>query len=280
MKTKWIVLWMVAMSALLPLSSSALTVTRSYSNDTSDNDNHSQEDASSSQATIGFSSSTLSEVGNSSGNMGYRFVGQASAYDAGNLSQNIDITVTWTITAEVWEEYSLTISPELHAYLNIYDWSTDETDDDADFGNLSSVLRVNGGVVSDTLNGLTGIQRSTDGGYNLDKSDSQTLGGYSGNNIFSLQLTGTVFVDAHADGGVFDNPTGNAVLWGQDGNLDFTQNTAQNGFDEYATSTARDADGIFVDGTVSLDAVPEPASALMLVVGAGLIGLIRRFFGK
>jgi hypothetical protein len=280
MKTKWIILLAAALVAFLPLNGLALVVTRSYDNSTSDNDNHSQEDASSSQTTIGLSSTTLTTAGSSSGNMGYRFIGQASAYDEGNLTQNIDVTVTWTVTAESWEEYSISLTPELHAYLNIYDYSTDESDDDADFNTLSSVLRVNGGIVSDTLNGLTGLQRSTDGSSNLDRTDSQILTGYTGNNIFSLQLTGTVFVDAHADGGVFDNPTGNAVLWGQDGNLDFEQNASQDGFDEYSSTSARNADGLFVDADITLDQVPEPASALMIVVGGGLIGMIRRIYRR
>jgi hypothetical protein len=229
MKNKYL-FCVAALLLVLPLSGSALLVKRSYNNSTSDNDNSTQEDASSSQTTIGSLSKTVDTVGNFSGNMGYRFTGQASAYKAGDLTQSINVTVTWTVTAEDWEEYSITFSPELHAYLNIYDYSTDETDDDADFNSLSSVLRVNGSIVSDTLNDLTGTTRSTDGSSTLDRTDSQTLSGYTGNNIFSLQLTGTVYVDAHDGDGLFDNPTGNAVLWGQDGTLDFEQNSARNGF--------------------------------------------------
>ncbi|MBL7016338.1 MAG: PEP-CTERM sorting domain-containing protein [Kiritimatiellales bacterium] len=277
MKTKWIILLTAVWVASLPLSSSALLVTRGYSNTTTDNDNDTKEDASSSTASIGASSSTLSSEGSSSGNMGYRFVGQAAAHGTGYLTQSINVTATWTVAAEDWEEYSVNFSPSLAALLNIYDWSTDETDDQSVFPSLSSTLRVNGSVVSDTLDGLTGYTRTTDGSYNLNRSDSQTLSGYTGNNTFSLQLTGTVVVDAHADGGLFDNPTGNAVLWGQNGTLNFADDP---NFDNYSTTAALDADGLFVDANITLDAVPEPASALMLVVGAGLIGFIRRVYPR
>jgi len=273
MKTKWMILLMVALVAIFPLSGSALLVTRSYSNTTYDNDNDTREAGSTSTASIGVSSSTLSTAGSSSGNMGYRFVGQAAAHGTGFMSQYINVTATWTVTAEDWEEYSINFSPTLAAYLNIYDWSTDETDDKAVFPTLNSILNVNGSTVADTLDGLTGYTITTEGSYNLNRSDSQTLSGYTGNNIFSLQLTGTIIVDAHADGGLFDNPTANAVLWGQDGTL--TDGPSPT-FDNYSTTAARDADGLFVDADITLDAVPEPASALMLALGAGLIGLIRR----
>jgi len=277
---KHYILLLSAALAVLPMTGSALVVERSYSNTTSDNDGNVNEDGSSSQTTIGSLSANLTTVGNSSGNMGYRFIGQSSAYDTGYMSQSVNVTVTWTVAAEDWEEYSLSLTPELHAYLNIYDYSTDESDDDADFGSLSSILRVNGLEVSDTLDGLTGYNKSTDGFYNLERTDSQILSGYTGNNIFSLQLTGTVFVDAHADSGAGDNPTGNAVLWGQNGTLDFTQNGAQDDFDEYASTSARDADGIFVDGAVTLDAVPEPATVGLLTLSGLLIAVYRRFFGR
>ncbi len=277
MKNK-LILSVAVLIAVLPLTSSAILITRSYNNSTLDNDDHLQEDASSSQATIGSSSATVDTAGNSSGNMGYRFTGQTSAYKAGYIIQTIDVTATWTVTAEDWEEYSITISPELHAYLNIYDYSTDETDDIAAFSALSSVLRVNGSIVSDTLDGLSGAVRATDGPFTLDNTDSQTLSGYTGNNVFSLQLTTTAFVRAHDGGGLFDNPTGNAVLWGQDGTLDFEQNTSHNGFDEYPSSSDLNADGIFVDADVTLTAIPEPATlSLIGLFGIGVLGARRIF---
>lgn len=270
------VLLALLLSGVTLVAQSDIIITTTYSNNTTDNDNHSQEDASSSQTTIGSSSATVTTIGSSSGNLGYRFTGQASAYHDGDMTQTINVTATWTVTAENWEEYSITISPELHAWLNIYDWSTDENDDDADFNTLSSTLRVNGSIVGDTLNGFSGMQRSTTGGANLDRTDSQTLSGYSGNNVFSLQLTGTVYVDAHGDNGAFDNPTGNAVLWGQDGTLNFEQNASQNGFDNYSSSSARNADGLFVDANVTFDAIPEPAAVSLIILGSGSMIFLHR----
>jgi hypothetical protein len=36
-------------------------------------------------------------------------------------------------------------------------------------------------------------------------------------------------------------------------------------FDNYSSSTTRNADGLFVSGTVELTAVPEPATAALLI---------------
>lgn len=271
---------LLALVAGLPLAGSALVVARSYSNATYDDDNATTEDASSSQKTIGTVNSTVSSVGGASSAQGYQFIGQVAGQDTGIINQYINVTVTWTVNAQEWEEYSITISPELHAWLYIWDWSTDETDDSGVFSSLNSTLKVNGITVSDSLNGLTGYTRSVNGGANLDKTGSQTLSGYSGNNTFSLQLTGTNSVTPHADGGLFDNPTAVAILWGQNGTLNFPNDSTHDNFDEYSTTADRDADGIFVDAVVTLNAVPEPASIMMLVFGGGLIALHRRFFSK
>ncbi|MBI9021502.1 MAG: PEP-CTERM sorting domain-containing protein, partial [Verrucomicrobia bacterium] len=63
-----------------------------------------------------------------------------------------------------------------------------------------------------------------------------------------------------------------------DGTLGFPNNSDQDGFDEYSSSSDRNADGLFMDADITLESVPEPASALMILVGGGLIALKRRFF--
>lgn len=260
----------------VPVVSSALTVTRSASHLTSDVDSHADEDAGRSGAYIGVNS-TVSSVGASTGNMGYSFTGHAEAKVGQTISQTINGTVTWTVAAEDWEEYSINFTPTFNAYLNVVDNLADSTADTVSFSTLLATLRVNGGTVSDSLD-MSGLTRTTNGDSNLGRTDFQALSGYTGNNTFSLQYTATLLVTA---GGGLTTYTANAGLWGMDGTLGSELGVPAD-FDEYGygTSGTAAADGLSVDATITLESVPEPASALMLAVGAGLIGLIRRFYRK
>jgi len=272
MKFKWIY-FITLTASLLPLTSPALLVSRSYSHTTSDNDNHVDEDASRTTTTIGATSATLSDVGNASGNMGYRFAGQAESKVSQDIIQTINGTVTWTVTAEDWEEYSILLTPELHAYLNIEDNGADASGDSVSFSTLNAILRVNGGSVGDSLD-MSGYTKTLAGSYNLDRTDSQTLSGYTGNNTFSLQYTGTL--RATSAGGL--NYTGNVGLWGSDGTLGGEIGIATD-WDEYSSTTAvATNDGLFVDANVTLDAIPEPATLGLVGLFSGGLFFIRRIF--
>lgn len=278
MKTRWVL--SLILIAILPLTSSALVVSRSYSNTTSDDDNSSLEDANSSQGTIGSVSANITTVGSSSGNMGYRFTGQAAAGDGGALVQDIAVSVTWTVTAEEWEEYSIVFSPEFHSLMIIEDGGLfQESGDGIWFSALSATLNLNGNKIftgSADL-GLSGgsIEDRADSGTTLDSTSTWTRGGYTGNNTFELIYSGTLTVTSKSGSG--GNDTYLAGLWGQDGALG-SIGGSDGTFDNYSSSLVRNADGFFVDANVTLNSVPEPASALMLAVGAGLLGICRRYY--
>ncbi len=270
------ILLLGAVLAVLPLTSSALVVVRSSTDSISNNDGHADEDASHGRASTGSTSVEVTTAGNSSGNSGARFYGQAEAKVGQYITQTIHATVTWSITAESWEEYSINFSPELHAYLNVEDNGGDASGDGITFSTFTAVLRVNGSAVGDSLD-MSGGSRTTAGSSNLNRTDSQTLSGYSGNNVFSLQYTATVIADAA--GGL--NYTGDVGLWGSDGTLDGEFLGFGDDWDEYSsTSATSGADGLFVDANVTLNAVPEPATASMMAL-IGVFGfLYRRYYLK
>jgi len=281
MKNK-LILCVAVLAATLPLTGSALLVSLSYSNNTTDNDSVSSGDALSGSSTIGATSSELTSAGTSTSAMGARFYGANSGRGVSNLtqqprsiSQSINVTVTWTIIAEDWEEYSFSLTPEFHAYLNILDDAADESGDSVSFTSLNGSLKQNGGTISDSLN-LSGGSRGTAGSSTLNDTASQTLTGLTGNNTISLQYTGTATATWKI-AGARNNRTADAVLWGVDGTMNGDVEFSDS-FDNYSSSSARNADGIFVDGTVTLDAIPEPASVAMLGVASALGLFIRRRF--
>lgn len=278
---KWITI--LTLTTLLPLTSSAIQVTASYGNNTTDNDAVSTGNALTSASAIGATSSELTEVGTSTSAQGARFVGansgrgvNASSQSLSSISQNIDVSVTWTIVAEDWEEYSISLAPEFHGYLNIEDGANDEAAGDvASFNSFMTLLTVNGSSLVDTL-GLSGGSRNVVGSSNLDDTASQLLSGLSGNNTIVLTYS-SLSKAAWNSANFQNNRTADAALWGMDGTMD-GDNAFTDGFDEYSSSSARDADGLFVDAVVTLDAIPEPATLGLIGLFGGGIFAIRRFF--
>jgi hypothetical protein len=284
MKTKWILGLMLL--AVLPLSSSALVINTSSSNSTSDNDSTTNGDAGRGRSTIGSTGATVDTVGNNA-ELGYRFTGynagrgvDNSGQQAEGIVQDVDVTVTWSIVAESWEEYSFKLNPEFHAFLNILDEGLfQESGDIVSVSGFSAVLKRNGGTVGNTLDlsgGSTGDRNATP--LNVDDTASQLFSGLSGNNTFELRYTATITATWKL-AGAQDNRTANAVLWGQNGTMG--GDSFANNFDEYSISSEDPSeDGLFVPATVTLNAVPEPASVLMLLFGGGVIALKRRFFAQ
>jgi len=270
--TKYMIAFLVFILAVLPMTGSALVVSRSSTDSILNNDNHGDEDASHGRANTG-TAVEVTTVGNSTGNTGARFYGQAEAKVGQSITQTINATVTWTATAESWEEYSINFTPEFHAYLDVEDNGADASGDGITFSAFTAILSVNGSTVGDSLD-LSGGSRITAGSSNLDRTDFQTLSSYSGNNVFSLQYTATVTADAA--GGL--NYTGDVGLWGADGTLGGEIGIPAD-WDEYSsTSATSSADGLFVDANVTLDAVPEPATAGFMAFVGALGFLVRRHF--
>jgi uncharacterized repeat protein (TIGR02543 family) len=217
---------------------------------------------------VGVSSASLTSEGQSA-ELGYRF----SGYNAGrgvwngvqavrSITQSIDVYVEWTITATAGEIYSFSLDPELHGYLNILDDNNSEADDIAEISNFNATLTQNGSnIINDQL-GLTGGSRDTVGSSNIDDAASRSFGGLEGVNTFRLQYTGSMLA-AWKIAGFQDNRTANAVLWGRDGTMDGDSFAAT--FDNYATTAVRDADGLFVKGTVAVTSVPDAGQSVISV---------------
>jgi hypothetical protein len=282
MKTKWI--FSLILIAVLPLSSLALTITRdSYSN-TSDNGSVANGASVTGTALTGGASSSATIVGGSTSAMGARYYGAVSgrgvdngSQQAQSLTQNISVSYTWAITAETWEVYDFSISTAFRGYLNILDDFSDESGDTASLSSLDAQLYLNGSQITLDQLGLSGGSRSTVGSSSADDTNSRALTGLSGNNTIELIYTGSATATWKI-AGIQNNRTADAALWGANGIMD--GDTFANTFDEYGTSIERTSDGLFVEGVATLQAVPEPASMLLIAIGGGLIALKRRFFSK
>lgn len=265
--------------ALLAISHADVIITAGYSNGTTDDDSLIFGDAVTGSARIGGVSSAISTLGASSAEQGARFYGAVSGRGTGGQSQTdegiiqtINVTCIWTITAEEWETYDFDLSAELHGRLNILDDAADESGDLASLSSLNATLSLNGSPVADTL-GLSGGSRSTAGSSTFNDTASQTLSGLSGNNTITLQYSGTTRATwLHA---VFqNNRTANAALWGSDGTMD--GDTFPDTFDNYATSTERTGDGLFVGGIATLASIPEPTALSLIGIGSGCMFFLNR----
>lgn len=231
--------------------------------------------------TNGVRHTTLVEL-NETEELGYRFSGFNSGKGVSSdgslqtftITQDIDVTVEWTITADYGEIYSFTINSVLGAYLAIQDGANDEAGDVAQLTNLNATLKKNNvQIVVDQL-GLTGGILQTDGTALVDDSVSRTFTDLIGTNTFSVTYTGQA-IASWRTGGTFLNPadrTESAVLWGANGEV------SGDSTDDYASYLDRLADGLFISGTVEVTAIPEPATtALLLAFSAlGLVAYRRR----
>ncbi|MCC6752256.1 MAG: PEP-CTERM sorting domain-containing protein [Deltaproteobacteria bacterium] len=249
----------------------ALTISATYSNTTTDNDNHADEDAVTGSNWIGSSSVTIADAVSNSATVERRFAGQAGAYNDGNITQSVDATVTWTVTASPNVVYSILFAPEFHGYVKIYDELADESGDGASLGGFSASLMKDALPISASGLGLSGGSRSTGGGNNVDSAGSNTLTGLSGSHVFELRYTGSVVANG-ANSSIFcADKTSATASWGMDGTMTGECNAPADFF-KYSSAGSRDADGLFMPATVTITAVvPEPGTLLLLT--AGLVGL-------
>lgn len=247
----------------------ALTISATYSNTTTDNDNHADEDAVTGSSWVGSSSVTIADVVSNSATVERRFTGQAGAYENGNITQSVNASVTWTITASPSVVYDIVLAPEFHGVLAIYDPTWDNDNDTVSFGGFSASLTQDAAPISASGLGLSGGSRSTNGSNLVDDTGGKTITGLSGSHTFELLYTGSV----NANGGTYDldcaNNSSASAFYGMNGTMT-GQCGAPSGFFQYTSGMA--ADGLFMPATVTITAiVPEPGALLLL--GAGLVGL-------
>lgn len=263
-------------SSTSSVASALISVSVTQGGTITDNDTVATGDAGSgTPSVIGVSSANISGL-NDTAELGYRFTGYNSgrgvssgSQTSRSITQTVDVWAEWTISAVAGVTYSFVIDPELAGRLNIVDGAFNESGDSASISNFSATLEQNS--VQDMsadllLNGGSRFNNGTTANVNSTKTEIFT--GLTGNNTFRLQYNGTVSA-TWLNALVGNNRTANAALWGIDGTMD-GGGFFLGGFDNYPDAAARDADGLFVKGTVELTAVPEPATYAAL---AGLLAL-------
>jgi hypothetical protein len=215
--------------------------------------------------------STLDQLGNNV-NASTRYAGMVGA-DGGvatapSRTATQSYSVTFTITAQPWVVYDLTIgTSRLGAITRVSDGTGGGN------GSISAVTGLLNGVGNGTLSAIGGVSLSQGtGAANTPFSQSTptlTLTGLTGNNIIQLSFSWTATANSTCSGFLCSS-TGNDELAVRLGMAGTGSGVSA---DDYPGVGSRNinGDGHFVSANAVITAVPEPGTILLF--GGGLAGM-------
>ena len=239
-------------------------------NSTTSNHNSGHESAGSGVHRLSAASLSFDDLVSSSATVEGRAYGHVSSQSTdGYITQWVNVKSIYTVTAGVGIEYSIAFNPKFHGQINIREKGNA-------YGNNVNLSALTGSINGTTVSALGMSGAYVDGptgSWAIDRSAAYTLSNQTGANTYELTYTFSITANSEDWNFLNFNDSQDALLWGQNGSLGDT-------IDDYSSTSARDADGLFLPATITITAIPEPVSGTLVAVFGGVLLLIRRRFAN